>query len=136
MGGDRFGMPYQGFCWTCWNDKYGTKAPWMGVDYICLAKAHQAIGDDALARAAWERYLDSDDKFYEGHPPRLFLSSLNKWTARAVPKVQAATKPPKSEREETYLRLNLEVCGDPSIPRENRKAELSRRFRAIFPLDS
>jgi hypothetical protein len=135
MGGDETGVPWKDWAWQCWNDRYGTKAPWLAKDFVILAKALSAFEDEATARAAWTAFLASEDPFYAGHEPGKFLASLGRW----IPKQPRQRRDPMNESDDykrraaALVRIHREVAVDEAIPSDGKRTEVSRRFREEFP---
>lgn len=130
IGGDLHAPAFKDFCHQEWKDKYGIKPPWLAKDYVCLANVLRVV-DDPVARAAWKAYLASDDDFYQGHSPRKFLSSIDRWTVKAVPKVERKETFPGAARAAAMARVVAEVSRDESIPESEKRAEMSRRWREL-----
>lgn len=137
LHGDPNGLPFKDWAWEEWRDKYGVKAPWLGKDFVVMANALKALGDEATARAAWTAFLASDDLFYQGHEPGKFLASLSRWAAKTKPKSARRDKmhedPKWAERKAALLQIYREVAADASIPETEKRDECSRRFRERFP---
>ena len=134
IGGDSNGVPFHTFCFEEWKSKYGTKPPWLKVDYIELAKARTTFESEDIARAAWQKFLASDDPFYAGHEPRKFLSSLGRWVPKQrLRRDKMRDDGPWAERTAALVELHRQVNADDSIPEAGKRDEVSRRFRERFP---
>jgi hypothetical protein len=131
LGGDEAGWPFKDWAYQLWFDKYRVKPPWLTADYVSLSKALKISESEAVARAAWKAYLASDDDFYQGHSPRKFLYSIDRWTVKAVPKPERKETFPGAARAAAMARVVAEVSRDESIPESEKRAEMSRRWREL-----
>lgn len=130
--GDENGVRWKDWVWEEWKAKYGTSPPWGKKEFSQLADARQRLDTEELARDAWRLFLASTDPFYEGHEPGKFLSSLTRWTGKA-----AKTPPrrhnsfPGAARAAAMARIVAEVSKDDTIPVEQKRAEMSKRWKEI-----
>lgn len=132
LGGDAAGVLFPVWAWEEWKSRYGTSPPWGKKEMAQLHEARQRLDTEQLAREAWMAFLTSTDPFYEGHEPGKFLSSLSRWTGRVAKK--ASKRPnafPGAARAAAMARIVAEVSRDATIPLDQKRAEMSRRWKEL-----
>ena len=70
------------FAFEEWKALYEREPTWGPVEWKHLRSAVKRLGD--RFRSHWQAYMASQDPFYRGHTPRLFIANLEYW---APPKV-------------------------------------------------
>jgi len=71
-------MALHDWCFESWREFHGRPPLWSKVEYMALAKVIKAV-DEPTLKAAWTTFLECDEPFFSGHPPRKFLFDIDRF---------------------------------------------------------